>query len=352
MKRKVLCVFSLILFLLIFCTFLSMKIEVEMLTQVEVKTIKASKTYFGNIELPISVLFKDEYQTHLYEVVEGTGWESGMRIQEIASQQYLVSEENQLVTMSPGNDYTFVLTASRQPNYGELVEIVEDIETAPDTYLVYYPNGVPEYESLPAQTALLSQSENTLLLSVEEATFPFFEHRAKNVLTPIGDSGMRVFSLSEAEDFLNQLPLLTMLALLLVVPVMFWAASCIFSCWDRSRAAVLLNAVLIALALCALPQLLERIDLPASLLPGGNILDWKYYEEEFSLLFGALAQFADAGRDLLLLKANMAADSFRIMWVALLITAAVLIAEGVIIRLAAKPFVHKKKYAGKYVKHS
>lgn len=74
------CAFSLILFLLIFCAFLSMKIEAEMQTQVEVKSIIASKSYFSNIELPISVLFKDESHTHLYEVVQGTGWEGGMRI--------------------------------------------------------------------------------------------------------------------------------------------------------------------------------------------------------------------------------------------------------------------------------
>lgn len=272
MKRKVLCVFSLILFLLIFCTFLSQKIEVEMLTQVELKTINGSKIYMGDINLPIDALFRDEFQSHLYEVVEGTGWESGTRIQELDNKIYTVDEENQKVTLSPGQDYRFVLTASRQPSYGELVEIIEEPEIGSDTYLVYYPSSVPEYETLPDKTVLLAQSENAILLDVETSEFPFFEHRAKNMLNTINAPDMRVFSLTEVEDFLTQLPLLTLLAILLIVPVMLWAAACIFSGWDHSRSIVLLNTILIILTLCLLPQLLEQINLSASLLDRKSVV--------------------------------------------------------------------------------
>lgn len=347
MKRKVLCVFSLILFLLIFCTFLSMKIEVEMLTQVEVKTINGSKIYFGNIELPISVLFKDEYQSHLYEVVEGTGWESGMRIQEIASQQYQVSEETQLVTLSPGQDYSFVLTASRQPSYGELVEIIEEPETAPDTYLVYYQSGVPEYEVLPEQTVLLAQSENALLLSVEEAVFPFFEHRAKNMLNTINAPDMRVFSLTEVEDFLTQLPLLTLLAILLIVPVMLWAAACIFSGWDHSRIIVLLNTILIILTLCLLPQLLEQINLPASLLPSDNILDVSYYRTTFGVIFDIFEELEMVSS----MKMKEAAISQVVgIWrISGGVTGVLIFAETIFLYMKSHKYMKKKKYVGKYL---
>ena len=40
MKRSVLCIFSLVLYLLLACTMLSAKIEEEMMPQVEAKTLK------------------------------------------------------------------------------------------------------------------------------------------------------------------------------------------------------------------------------------------------------------------------------------------------------------------------
>ena len=331
MKRKTLCVFSLILFLLIFCTILSQKIEVEMLTQVEVKTVNGSKIYMGDINLPIGVLFKDEYSPHLYEVAEGTGWESGTRIREIDNKTYTVDTINQKVTLSPGKDYRFVLTASRHPNYGELVEIIEEPETAPDTYLVCYPDGVPEYETLPEHTALLVHSENALLLAVEKSTFPFFEHRAKNTLSTLELPGMRVFSLTEIENFLSQFPLLTMLAMLLIMPVMLWAASCIFSNWENGRAAVWLNAGLILLALCFLPKLLEQIDLPTSLLPSGNILSISFYQSNFSLIFESLLKLD------LISTLEVKESMFRqvsIIWQSCLIGTIILImTEAILIRL-------------------
>lgn len=347
MKRKVLCVFSLILFLLIFCTFLSMKIEVEMLTQVEVKTINGSKIYFGNIELPISVLFKDEYQSHLYEVVEGTGWESGMRIQEIASQQYQVSEESQLVTLSPGQDYSFALTASRQPSYGELVEIVEDTQTAPDTYLVYYPTGVPEYEGIPESYELLSQSENALLLEVEKGTFPYFEHRAKNELREIATPDMRVFSLTAVEDFLSQLPLLTAVALLLILPVMLWAASCVFSGWEKGKGVVWLNIALIVLTLCVLPQVLEQIDLPASLLPSDNILDVSYYRTTFGVIFDIFEELEMVSS----MKMKEAAISQVVgVWrISGGVTGVLIFAETIFLYMKSHKHMKKKKYVVKYL---
>lgn len=347
MKRKVLCVFSLILFLLIFCTFLSQKIEVEMLTQVELKTINGSKIYMGDISLPIDALFRDEFQVHLYEVVEGTGWESGTRIQEIDNKIYTVDEENQKVTLSPGQDYQFVLTASRQPSYGELVEIIEEPEITPDTYLVYYPSGVPEYEVIPEGYELLSQDENALLLAVEKGTFPHFEHRAKNELCEIAASDMRVFSLTEVEDFLMQLPMLAMLAMLLIVPVMLWAAACIFSVRDRSRIIVLLNTILIILTLCLLPQLLEKINLPASLLPSENILDVSHYRTTFGVIFDIVEELEMVSS----MKMKEAAISQVVgIWrISGGVIGVLIFAETVFLYMKSHKHMKKKKYVGKYL---
>ena len=76
MKRRSLCVICLVLYILISCTILSLKIEKEMLTQVEVLKIKDNGMWGQSVSLPQTVLFEDTKGKHLYELIEGSGWES------------------------------------------------------------------------------------------------------------------------------------------------------------------------------------------------------------------------------------------------------------------------------------
>lgn len=277
MKKKVLCVFSLILYILIVCTMLAEKIEVEMMTQVETKMVKGLNSINSGITLPSSYLFSEDGIDYLFEVEEGTGWKSGILAREISSQDWQLNMESDtpLVQLNYFRDYAIISTASRIPQTGELVEIINDFNWEPDTWLVYFPEGVPEFETLPVGMELVEQNENSLLLSVEKSKFPFFEHRAINYdLSQINESGMRVFSLSTVEDFMNQLPLLLWVAVLLLIPVILWVFSCFLSIdADKNKWLIILNAMFVITSLFLLQSALNRIDLPAAMLPDDNIFN-------------------------------------------------------------------------------
>ena len=80
MKKTFFCVFFLIFLTLITCTVLSLKIEEEM--TLEVIGYEKRESYDAFIP-PKDMLFTDEEGSHLYEVYQGTGWESGLRAREI-----------------------------------------------------------------------------------------------------------------------------------------------------------------------------------------------------------------------------------------------------------------------------
>ena len=84
MKRKALCFFTFVLYVLAACTVLSHWIEETMMTRAELGPVntKAAHTFVLR-ELPERALFRDETGLHLYEVYDGTGWESGKRIREV-----------------------------------------------------------------------------------------------------------------------------------------------------------------------------------------------------------------------------------------------------------------------------
>lgn len=69
MKRRVLCVISLVLYILIACTILSLQIGKEMLTQVEVLKVKDDGMWGQSVSIPQTVLFEDASGKHLYEPV-------------------------------------------------------------------------------------------------------------------------------------------------------------------------------------------------------------------------------------------------------------------------------------------
>lgn len=112
----------------------------------------------------------------------------------IASTSYTVSAETQLVTLSPGVGYSFVLNAVWQPSYGELVKIIEVPETGPDRYMVCIPHGVTEVK------AILEQIPFYWLWRSRH--FPFLT-RGKEVFGDIAGAEMCIFSLTEVENFLE-----------------------------------------------------------------------------------------------------------------------------------------------------
>ena len=92
MKRRVLCIFVLILWGLVFCTMLSVRIEQLMIPEVVLTQADESEP---SPHIALDSLFFDDTGMHLYRPREGTGWETGTRIYEEEINNYSVGE-NQL----------------------------------------------------------------------------------------------------------------------------------------------------------------------------------------------------------------------------------------------------------------
>ena len=92
MKRRVLCIFVLILWGLVFCTMLSVRIEQLMIPEVVLTQADENEP---SPHIALDSLFFDDTGMHLYRPREGTGWETGTRIYEEEINNYSVGE-NQL----------------------------------------------------------------------------------------------------------------------------------------------------------------------------------------------------------------------------------------------------------------
>lgn len=331
MKKKVLCIFSLILYILVACTFLSGKIETEMLTQTEVQTTNAKGSSGQTIKLSLRVLFTDTEGDHLYEVIDGTGWESGLRIREIPSSLWSIDPVFSTVNISGGKDYRFVLSASRQPQPGELAEILGKSQKADDRYLAIYTRAVPEEITLPTTAEIIAQSSNALLLNMTDAVTPFQQHRAKT-MTVTTDMANRIFSLTDVVQFLEALPLVALLVTLLLAPVLIWLYSCLLAGnASENKAFLLANIGVVIGLLCCAIGVMNMIDLPASLLPASNILEFSYYSSEFSMVFQALHDLGDVAPEIVGMLGEVKQSILGNVAKGLLLPLAVILAETLLI---------------------
>lgn len=349
MKKKVLCFFSLVLYLLAACTMLSEKIEEEMTTLVQIDFRKAAGS-FDPTSQSMDSLFTDEAGQHLYEVVDGAGWESGLRIREIPEGVWsLAYARNVYVEVPGGENYRFITSASRQPPEGGLVKIVEKFKTGEDRYLVIYPDTVPEILELPENTEISAQDGNTLLLDMKKAQFPFFEHSVKKLSDAMGAAD-RIFSLTEVELFLKELPAAAMTALLILAALILWGYSCLLSAGVQVHRGLLgVNALLILASLGAMHPVLGSIDFPASLLPSGSILDWRHYADTLSCVFSALEALGDTAQPLMELKTQMFTQSAQILYCGLGACLALIFGESLLLWIKALWKRRKKRYVGKYL---
>lgn len=297
MKRRVLCVFSFLLILLVFLTLISPKAEEEMRTLVD-----ARKSGKGNGNLVIgniSILWR-ESDDMLFSVVEGSGWESGDRLAEIPSEYY--DRYPGHVELGRGTEYRYVYSASREPVLGDAVRVVET-ELGEDTYLIWSPEplSVTFLYYLPRSMSLASMEANAALIEARSATFPFFEHSVWFTLQGgIGSEWqesretLRIYSMHDVEQMTRMLPWVAGVAALLLCSLLLCAASWILS---RRRGCTVkmlaVNVLLIALLLAAVPLLLCAIDLPASLMPEESILDVGHYAEEFTRISEAMEAMGD-----------------------------------------------------------
>ncbi len=339
MKKKALCAFSLILYILIAFTFLSLKIEEEMITLVQVREIDPKKYSSGTVEMPLKVLFEDTQgsRLHLYEVIDGTGWESGLRIREIPRGYWSIHTPEEL-TMPGGDNYRRVVqSASRQPTPGERTKIMPSRpERADDLYLAVYAREIPEVLELPSAVEVAARSDSALLLNATNMITPFFEHQAKGMAVHT-DMAKRIFSLTDVTQFLENLPLIVLLACTLLAPLPIWLLSCLLAgSAHKNRYFLLLNTAAVIGLLAAAIALMGKIDLPSSLLPPVNIFSFDYYKAEFSQIFSALDGLGNVAPDVTWLAGVIPQRARHAAAVGLGLTAAFLLAEALALLLRAR----------------
>lgn len=289
MNKKVICAFSLILYLLVAATLFSTKVQEEMTTLVKIESRTFNRENGCIMSIGWRSIYTDSYGDHLYEVREGTGGQTGLRVSEVLG--FDINPDFGIAQVKGIRAYSFVVAASRQPQAGKLARIVEDFQKIDDTYLYYYPKGSPPEESweLNKYIEVLGQTSNTLLMAATDVESPFLPHTAKT-WTATTDLAQNVYSLAEAEAFFRQLPSVTIVMGTFVLGILFWLCGSVASLWGGRKSFVWFNTIAAAASLVALWFTLQSFDLPASMLPSSNILDLAYYQEELSLIFDSLLE--------------------------------------------------------------
>lgn len=320
MKKQALCFGSLILYILIACTIVSAWIEATMMTQVEQGPVNTKAAHEAvTRELPLRSLFADQEGLHLYEIYDGTGWESGKRIREVSGW----SLTGECVSISGFPDTAYVFSATRQPRAGEEVSLLESQERGDDTYLLIFGGELPKDAQLPLEAVGFEAKGNAALMEMRSFPVPFMEQRAKTAseLTVFAE---RIFSLGDTEQFLNQLPRIAGGAAVLLAGLVFLIAA-----WRMPKAGLLrcVNGALAALCLCLLPGTLSKILLPGSLLPEENIFALSHYRTALDTVFNGLAAFPDAFLALAQVRDTAFSASGRVLLLGAGVTAGILLLE-------------------------
>lgn len=289
MKKKVIFLFAFLFWVLAVCTLLALRIEALMTPQVALVD-----EYANMSALPEDCLFTDETGPHLFTVVEGSGWNSGTRAREVQPEDYLL-DGGKIALYTYGAPVQY---ATKQPRDGYPVCVLKFSQKANDHWVVCSDETLNTPENM-REIAVEQTFKDAALLAVQGMPSPFMPNRAKSTLAEKWDSppkGLTVYSLNDAESFLNALPLLAVLLVSLLVPLILWAYSCRLAKSPRKNKKVLLvNGGIAAACFAALPLLLNAIKLPSSLLPQDNIFDFGHYSHEFSQIFTALQSFAAEG---------------------------------------------------------
>lgn len=291
MKRRVLCIFVLILWGLVFCTMLSVRIEQLMIPEVVLTQADESEP---SPHIALDSLFFDDTGMHLYRPREGTGWETGTRIYEEETNNYSVGENQLDLKFSALCPLRFKAPAQRRRNFNQIRFGESGRHMA-----CHIPGGHPQLSGALTPTA---EAENALLFNVTDTPQPFMADRAKSTILPVtelaNENAGSFYSLSDVKSFLSQLPLLAALLSLSLFVLILWVYSFVLSRKAKeNRAKLIFHGVLGILALLAVPPILQHIALSSSLLPQYRITDAAYYMREFGEIFSAVNILAKSSRE-------------------------------------------------------
>ena len=329
MKRRILCVICLLLYILAACTILSLKIEPEMLIQVDVQEIKGANTQKAYIELPMTVLFN----RGLYEIVEGTGWDSGPRVQLISYTEYTIDDENEKVLLDTGVDRLLITSASREPVNGELVEVLpEKQDKKSDQFLFVYPNRIPHDITISGKLEVIEKSRTAILAVKEKTDVTFLEHQQKGQFAKMAGEEWRIFSMDDSRAFWQQVPFVVQIMLFIIGVLLLWIVSFVVSTRTARPGWLFAYAgILSVLSLLGIQYNLNRIDFPSSMLPDANILHLKHYIYEQKLISQALETISTGASEIINFKASMISECNRLLWIGLSVIIVVIVPLAIIL---------------------
>jgi len=288
MKRRIVCVCAFVLYLLAVCMLLSFKIEEEMQTQVFIRPVIVNPKSNGLFNLTLDCVFERYPENFLFELTPDTGWQEGLSISLVSGDDYTLDGVTNSAKLITRRDRQIIRHASRFPVPGEKGVPVEQVPIE-DQYLLVYPDRMPPFENHWEGVSLIAEGEYTRLLNVADAPDPFLGDQAREKLYQIQSPEWQVYSLHAAAQFLENLPILALLAGILWPMGIIGIHSCVLIGKPEEYHRVLLwNIRVEGLLLLVLLSVLCGIDLPASLLPPKSILDIDYFRTEFTAIFEAL----------------------------------------------------------------
>ena len=328
MKKTVLCIFSLILYLLVACTILCAEIEDTMATHV----IAIADKCDGSIPINLreTSVFRDENGPHLYEVTEGMGWKTGPLVSEVDENYY---DPDGMTYFIYTDRFYYITSASRQPRDGEVIIVMadqKDLVKQKDTYLLYYPNGVPDFEALVAggdmgenmlanylltkeKIETLDKGEKAWVIRYAEGVLPYTEQTARTNLGCLARGDWRIYRMADIERAVVSLPLIALIIVVVALPVVIWAFTCVLARKeDENEKLIRINVGIVGGLLILLLILTKILDLPLSLMPLDNIFDMTHYRELFGVIFGLLSTMS-AGQSVLTLSKWMEILSYALL---------------------------------------
>ena len=336
MKRRVICIFTLVFWMIALSTFLSIRIE-QWMTPI-ISTVEAEELIPEVYTIPADALSYDDMGAHLYRTREGSGWEKGRRVYEVDMGQYTV-QGDQLEMQYAG---TFIRYATRDLREGEVVTTPEEIEFAADRWVAIYPEEIPAYQLEKEDMKVETKTDNAMLVTVPKANVPFMEDRAREWIGEEKDEfyyleapTSKVYSLNDLEQFMDCMVLLGILAAAILLTVILWGWSFRLSCdYRKNKKWLLINGGAAAVILALTPLLLHFIDIPNSLLPQYHITDFAHYGRVFGELFDTLHKLADSGSavagEAIRYAEGCVAWFFVLLGAGILLGAAAIIAEVVL----------------------